>query len=85
MAVSALVVSFWACLKASERFENNESDKKKSFASLTLELFVVPSGLMVEGGTGGLGAFFFFLRNDMPSLDDASDDVDPLKLWPGEL
>jgi hypothetical protein len=36
-------------------------------------------------GVGGAGAFFFFLRIDMPSLDDASDDVDPLKLCPGEL
>lgn len=36
-------------------------------------------------GTGGGGAFFFFLLNDIPSVDDDSDDVDPLKLCPGEL
>jgi hypothetical protein len=30
-------------------------------------------------GGGGAGAFFFLL-SDIPSLDDASDDVDPLKL-----
>lgn len=36
-------------------------------------------------GTGGGGAFFFFLRSDIPSVDDESDDVDPLKLCPGEL
>lgn len=35
-------------------------------------------------GGGGAGAFFFLLRV-IPSFDDASDDVDPLKLWPGEL
>lgn len=33
---------------------------------------------------GGKGAFFFRLMVE-PSVDDASDDVDPLKLWPGEL
>lgn len=36
--------------------------------------------------TGGGGARFFFLRlNDIPSVDDDSEDVDPLKLWPMEL
>lgn len=34
---------------------------------------------------GGGGAFFFLRRNDNPSVDEASDDVDPLKLCPGEL
>lgn len=36
-------------------------------------------------GTGGGGAFFFFLCKDIPSVDDDNDDVDPLKLCPGEL
>jgi hypothetical protein len=35
-------------------------------------------------GGGGAGAFFFLL-SDIPSLDEASDDVEPLKLCPGEL
>jgi hypothetical protein len=34
---------------------------------------------------GGNGAFFFFRLMVLPSVDDANDDVDPLKLWPGEL
>lgn len=36
-------------------------------------------------GTGGGGAFFFFRLKDIPSVDEASDDVEPLKLWPGEF
>lgn len=35
--------------------------------------------------TGGAGAFFFFLLSDIPSVDDDKEDVDPLKLCPGEL
>lgn len=38
----------------------------------------------IEGG-GGAGAFFFFLLKVAPSPEEASDDVEPLKLCPGEL
>lgn len=38
-----------------------------------------------KAGGGGAGAFFFFRRKDIPSPDEASDDVEPLKLCPGEL
>jgi hypothetical protein len=35
--------------------------------------------------TGGAGAFFFFRLNVMPSVDDDNEDVEPLKLCPGEF
>lgn len=52
----------------------------ESFKCLTLT-FCASSTLK----TGGAGAFFFFLLNDIPSVDDDKDDVEPLKLCPGEL
>ena len=46
--------------------------------TLIMDVGAIPIG-------GGGGAFFFLRRNDNPSHDEASDDVDPLKLCPGEL
>lgn len=76
-------VFFLECLKVSETIlqSNLEILKAKSLNFLTLLRFCVS----VVPGTGGAGAFFFFLRKDIPSVDDDKDDVDPLKLCPGEL
>jgi hypothetical protein len=43
------------------------------------------SALTTGIGTGGAGAFFFFRLSVIPSVDDESEDVEPLKLCPGEL
>lgn len=63
---------------------NNKFLTKLTLSSFSL--FIVEFSKPIFGiGTGGAGAFFFFLLNVIPSLDEANDDVDPLKLWPGEL
>lgn len=41
--------------------------------------------LLATTGGGGAGAFFFRRLRDIPSVEDANDEVEPLKLWPGEL
>lgn len=52
-----------------------------TFAGLSVSTVL----LTAPAGGGGAGAFFFLRLNDIPSVDDDSDDVDPLKLCPGEL
>lgn len=77
--------------------ERNPTASKKVFSSEftfrkfltqfpTLFEFIVslPLTRIADGG-GGAGAFFFFLLSDIPSVDDESDEVEPLKLWPGEF
>lgn len=42
-----------------------------------MTLIIDVGGIAVGGGGG---AFFFLRLRDNPSVDEASDDVDPLKL-----